>query len=68
MITPDMFFFIVTNFCGTKDINIPKEQRIECVEFMTNCSFRGTNDGSGTTNEVVDSCKEDWSSYERRHK
>lgn len=60
MITPAMFTFIVAAFCSFKDPKVSKEYKERCMEHLINCSFTGYNDGSHTTNKLVDECKTQW--------
>lgn len=63
--TIEMLTFVIAAFCGFKDPNITKTQKLECLEFFTNCAI--LQDGK-TTNIVVDSCKERWVDIERNRK
>jgi hypothetical protein len=58
MITLATLTFIISNFCGLKDPKISEAAKLDCMDFMINCSIR---DASGqTTNKVVDQCRENY--------
>lgn len=60
-----MLTFVIANFCQIDNKNIDKEQRIECINFMSNCTV--IQDGK-TTEKMVNFCKERWVDYERSNK
>ena len=45
---------IISSFCGTKDMSIPHETKVECYELMVNCAV--VKAGS-TTPELIEKCK-----------
>lgn len=49
--------FVLANFCGIKDINLPKQEKLDCIEYMVNCAI--VEDGR-TMNKLVNMCKEEW--------
>lgn len=55
--TISMLTFVLANFCGIKDIHITKQEKIDCIEYMANCSV--AEDGK-TTNKLLNICKETW--------
>lgn len=63
--TIEMLTFVIAAFCGFKDPNITKTQKLDCSEFMINCSI--LQDGK-TTNILVDECKTRWADIERSRK
>lgn len=70
MITPDMLSFIIAGFCSFSNPSISQLHKEQCMEYMLNCSMRGKNDGSQTTNKMVDACKQRWAQeeYERQRR
>lgn len=64
-ITADMLVFIIANFCTFKDPHITKTQKLECLEFFTNCAV---GPGGVSTEELVNKCKESWVNIERSRK
>lgn len=61
MITEATLVFIIGAFCRHTDTNIPKEDRIECVEFMADCTVML---GGQTTEQRVTNCKLNWADTE----
>lgn len=50
-------YVIIPAFCGFKDPKISQEKKLDCAEFMANCTI--IEDGK-TTNKQIDKCREEW--------
>jgi hypothetical protein len=61
--TPDMLAFVIAAFCGFTDPKITKTAKLECSDYLVNCSV--LQDGR-TTNKQVDACKERWVEIARK--
>lgn len=63
-----MLTAIIASFCGMKDSHITKTEKMECIDFMSNCAV--IEDGI-TTSEQVNKCEENWADisyrYHREH-
>lgn len=63
MLTVEELVFIINVFCGIRDSKISQEQKIHCIEYMTNCSVGYAGQIS---NKKVNECKTVWADEERR--
>lgn len=60
-ITADMLVFIIASFCGFKDPNISKANKLQCAEMLTNCMV--IQDGYSTSKQVA-ACEEKYANGE----
>lgn len=65
MISPDMLAFIIASFCSIKDPHITKNQKLDCIEFVTNCAIK---QNGWTTEKIMNDCRDMWSDIERKRK
>jgi hypothetical protein len=63
--SPEMLAFIIASFCQIKNPNITKTHKLDCIEYMTNCSV--LQDGKTTSKQVAE-CQEKWVEIERKRK
>lgn len=52
--TETLLLLTISLFCGIKDSKIPEDKKIDCLEYMTNCSV---GKAGKIKQEVVEECK-----------
>jgi len=55
--TEALLVLTISVFCGIKDTSIPEDKRIECLEYMTNCSV---GKAGKIETKTVEKCKKDY--------
>lgn len=62
--TMNELVLVISVFCGFKDERLTKEQKLECAEYMVNCSV----DKNGSAEkELFDKCQTKWIMEKKKH-
>lgn len=55
--------FIIGVFCGIKDPKIKEADKLDCIDFVTNCAIVN----GSSTNKLMDGCREMYVEGKRYH-